>query len=239
MRQRLVTVHLCAMLMVAVGSTLPAQEALTFKASGDKIEAGQSTTLSWVAQGDAAFLTGIGKVKPSGEQVVRPLVPTTYVLVVESGNIIRTAALTVDVTGPRGASDFPEINDFNTAPIVDQRRGSKFTDFLDVVHKTLQDQMSFSVRGDFLPRRPYVTLYTNKSPRSELIRPTDRGIRYRRVSYSVQVNERINGLIPYEIRTILEYQRTAETEWHIERDDTIIRAAAEALRTTLPANIKP
>src|SRR5205823_2030167 len=129
-----------------------------------------------------------GKVKPSGEQVVSPLVPTTYVLVVERGTSIRTAALTVDVTGPRGVSDFPEIGDFNATPIVDQRRGTRFTDFLDVVHKTLQDQMSFRVRGDFLPKRPYVTLYTNKSPRSELIRPTDRGIRYRRLAYSVQVN---------------------------------------------------
>src|SRR3954471_2567965 len=117
MRRRIVKVHLFALLVVALGSASLAQDALTFKASRDKIEAGQSATLSWAAQGDAAFLAGIGKVKPTGEQLVSPLVPTTYVLVVESGSTIRTAALTVDVTGPRGASDFPDISEFNTAPI--------------------------------------------------------------------------------------------------------------------------
>ncbi len=226
-------------LIVAIGLTLVAQDPVTFKASRGKIDAGQSTTLSWFAEGDAAFLTGVGKVRPSGEQVVSPLVPTQYVLVVESGDRIRSAALTIDVTGPRGAADFPDIGDFASVPIVDQRRGSKFTDFLAVVQKTLQDQMSFLVRGDFLPRRPYVTLYTDKRVRPELIRPADRGIHYRRLAYAVQVNEPVNGLISYEIRTILEYQRTAETQWHIEKETTMIRGAVEALRTALVANLKP
>jgi hypothetical protein len=185
------------------------------------------------------FLTGVGKVNPSGEQAVSPLVPTTYVLVVEGGSSIRTAALTIDVTGSRGTTEFPDIGDFSSAPIVDQRRGSRFTDFLDLIQETLQDQMAFHVRGDFLPKRPYVTLFTDKRPRPELIRPTDRGIRYRRLAYAVQVNEPVNGSISYEIRTILEYQRTAETQWRAEKDDTMVRSAAEALRTALAGNIKP
>jgi hypothetical protein len=227
------------LMAVTVEGSLVAQEPLTFKASRDTIEVGQSTTLSWDAPGDSAFLVGVGKVRPSGEQIASPLVPTTYVLVVEAGDSVRTAALTIDVTGSRGASDFPDIGDFSSAPIVDKRRGSKFTDFLDIIQRTLQDQMSFHVRGDFLPKRPYVTLYTDKKLRPELVRSTDRGIRHRRLAYAVQVNEPVNALISYEIRTILEYQRTAETQWHTERDDTILRAAAEALRTALATNLKP
>ena len=150
--------------VLAAGLTLLAQEPvpLVLKSSRDKVEAGQSAALTWAAEGDAAFLTGVGKVPPSGSQVVTPLVPTKYVLVVQRGARISTAAVNIDVTGARGDSGFPDIDEFSSPAVLVQRHSSNYAEFLAFVHQTLQDTMSFHVRGDYLPRRPSITLYTDR-----------------------------------------------------------------------------
>lgn len=80
--------------------TLPATSGLT--ASPVKINAGQSSTLSWFTQNStaASISPGVGSVPLSGSVVVTPTATTTYTLTVEGapGTAPQTSSATVEVT---------------------------------------------------------------------------------------------------------------------------------------------
>ena len=94
--------------------------------------------------------------------------------------------------------------------------------------------MTFSVRGSHLPHADFFDFYTNRQIKPELIRPTDRGIRQRRVAYWMRVREpQKDRTVPFEIRASVEYQRFGESEWRMEKDTQIKRDAAELLRSAI------
>jgi hypothetical protein len=224
-------------LVIVAAFGVAAQEPPTLRAERNRIAIGESTTITWSSGGRPAFLIGIGKVPTSGTRNVSPIVQTTYVLLVENGATIDHASVTVDVTGARGDLDFPDVREFTTNAVTGQVQGVSYTDYLDAVHRTLQDKMGFYVRGDFLPRRPNVILFTNRRLRPDLVRQQDRGIRHRRIAFAVDVTP-IDKAVSFQIRALLDYQRTAENNWRAEPDLQMSRDAAESLRSTIELGVK-
>jgi len=224
--------------VVATVSFGLAQSSPTVSADPTEIDAGQSSTISWHVERGDVFISGIGTVPASGSAVVHPDTTTDYVLIAQNGERIESTRVTVTVKGAKGNEAFPDVEDFKSAPIVAEHHDSSYPAFLSAVERTLQDTFHFHVHGDFLPSRPYVTLFTDRSIRPELLRPTDRGIRRRRVAYAVRVNQPTHGIISYEIRTMVEYQRMSEIEWRPETDADLLRAATDRLRAALETNSK-
>lgn len=100
---------------VTVGSPSSAQ-IVRFDASPASIQAGQTSTLTWVVQGATSvnIQPGIGNVSLTGSSTVSPMTSTTYTLtaVGPNGNINATA--TVSVGGGVGT---PQIIRFEASPV--------------------------------------------------------------------------------------------------------------------------
>jgi hypothetical protein len=205
----------------------------TIAANPESIEAGASVTLTWSSDATTAFLDGIGAVPPSGSTTVSPRASSTYTLVTQGVKGIHYASVRVEVTGERGVSAFPDPDDFPRG-VSDRRNAIRYTDFLDVTFRTLQDGLKFRVRGDHLPRQNFYVFFTDREPRPEFIRPSDRGIRSRRVAYLVRVEEpRSDQAVSFEVKAIVEYQRAAEAKWRPETDQQIVSEIASRLKEQL------
>jgi serine/threonine protein kinase len=78
---------------------------VTFSASQQKVEAGQSTNLKWTTQnaGEVRIDPGIGTVAPNGAQDVSPAQTTTYLLTAKGNGGSATAKASVEV-GPKSAN---------------------------------------------------------------------------------------------------------------------------------------
>lgn len=69
-----------------------------FEATPTNIAAGESSTLSWIAEGaDAVNITGVGSVEGSGSRSVSPTQTTTYVLTATRGTATVQSSVTVTV----------------------------------------------------------------------------------------------------------------------------------------------
>jgi hypothetical protein len=137
------------------------------------------------------------------------------------------------VIGERGDSVFPDPDDFPPG-VADRRTSIAYTDFLDLAFKTLQDGMKFRVRGEHLPNQNFYVFFTDRQPRSDLLRPADHGIRLRRVAYWVRVEEPHSGReVPFQVKAIVEYQRIAETRWRPETDQQLVTEMATRLKQQL------
>ena len=73
---------------------------VSFVANPTSIVAGQTSTLTWTVRGvKAIYLDGEPVSGPTGSQIVKPLVTTTYVLrIIMPDNTVREEAQTVTVT---------------------------------------------------------------------------------------------------------------------------------------------
>jgi hypothetical protein len=213
-----------------------------FFASRTAIEAGESTTLSWNADADAAFLSGVGKVNVADELTIRPDVTTQYVLVTEKAGAIRSASIQINVTGQKGDTFFPDPDEFRQG-LRGEGKAVSYPEFLVVVSKTLQENMQFKVRGDFLPGRSFCILFTDRRPQQQLLTPEDAqsGVRQRRIAYAVQIDEPTAKARPvvihFEVKSIIDYKRAGEGKWRPETNQQIAHRAEEALKRQLETTL--
>ncbi len=211
------------LVLTGVPDTPPA---LTFTISPEVITAGQSCTLTWASDADAVFLSAIGRVEPSGTRTVTPSESTTYILIAQHGDRIEMHSVIVHVHGAKSVATFPDVDDFQSSPIITKRSALQpgaYVAIIDSIHKTLHEGMGFSVRGDFLPHRPYYVLYTDLQARRDLTGISD--IATRKLAYAVRVNAPADGIVSIEVRAMLESERAD--------DATAIREATETLATAL------
>src|SRR5262245_21908715 len=120
---------------------------IEFSAQATTIQAGESAILRWsVNNADRILHSGVGKVATEGSQTVSPSASTAYTLIAEGKFGIASKTLTIEVTGARGG-DYPTDFDSFRYPISGKRKDTSFLNFLDRVHRVLQDEMQSSVYG--------------------------------------------------------------------------------------------
>jgi hypothetical protein len=228
------------LVILACAALTSAQSPIKLSVDHSTIEPGDSSRITWKSDGDSAFLIGIGKVPLSGSTSLQPKASTDYVLVVARNGVFSYANVSVKVNGEKGAATFPDPDEFNAEGNITSDESSKsYLDFLDIVFKTLQDKMAFSVRGEHLPRATFFDFYTNRQIKPELVRSSDRGIRQRRVAYWFRAYEPPHDRpVSFEIRTSVEYQRLGESEWRMEQDPQLKKYAAQLLKSTIPDAVK-
>jgi hypothetical protein len=76
-------------------------------------------------------------------------------------------------------------------------------------------------------------IYTNWVVQQKLTLPTDKGIRRRQVAYGVHVNEPTNGVVAFDIRALVQYQRMGESEWRDDKDPQVNRMAEQMLQESI------
>jgi hypothetical protein len=223
--------HRAVILLFAALTAATGQVSLS--ANPESTEPGGAVTLTWSSPGASTFIDGVGAVSPSGSTSLTPRASATYNLVSEGPKGIRYASVRVQVTGERGESVFPDPDDFPPG-VSDRRTSIPYTDFLDVTFKTLQDRLKFRVRGQHLPRQSFYVFFTDRQSRPDLLRPTDRGIRSRRVAYWVHIDEPRSGkAVAFEVKALVEYQRAAEAKWRLETDQPLVTEVAARLKQQL------
>ncbi len=216
-----------------VAAIAPVLGQVTITASPDSVEAGEAVAITWKSLGTSAFIDGVGAVPASGSKTVRPSGSTTYTLVSQGPRGIGYASARVQVNGQRGEAIFPDPDEFPQG-VSDRRSAIAYPDFLDVAFKTLQDQLKFRVRGEHLPKQTFYVFFTDREPRPGLVKPADRGIRARRVAYWVRVEEPHAGqAVPFEVKALVEYQRSAEATWRPETDQQLVTGIAGQLKQQL------
>lgn len=213
------------LLVVSIGATP------TFHSSQTTINYGDSCTLSWTSSAQDAYILGVGKVAGNGSIQVAPEGSTDYILVTHSDKNIEYTTIHINVAGLKGNELYPDPDDFH--PGLREQKKADYTGFLDEVSKTLQDTFAYHVRGLHMPNDRFFLFYTNWVVKPTLILPTDRGIRHRQAAYAVQVNEPINGVLTFDVRTLVQYQRMGESEWRPDQDPTINRMAEKLLEDSL------
>jgi len=178
--------HRILILLLVALPTVTGQVTITAKPAA--VELGSPFTLSWNSRGTAAFIEGVGLVPPSGSRLITPKTTATYTIVAEGPAGIRYGSTSVQVNGERGDSVFPDPDDF-PAGVSDHRHPVGYTDFLNLAFSTLQDTLKFRVRGAHLPNQTFYVFFTDRQLQPSLLRPTDTGIRSRRVAYWVRAEE--------------------------------------------------
>jgi hypothetical protein len=151
--------------------------------------------------------------------------------VVNTGRRIEYTKLHIDVEGLKGNEEYPDQDKFQPG-LRDERKAS-YPVFLDTVAKTLQDRFLYHVRGAYLPPDRFILIYTNWVVQQRLMLPTDKGIRRRQVAYAVHINEPTNGVIAFDIRVLVQYQRMGESEWRDDKDPQVNRMAEQILQESL------
>jgi hypothetical protein len=212
--------------------TISASAATSFRSSQLQISYGDSCTLTWSSAGSEAYIIGVGKVKGSGSVQVAPSQSTDYVLIISSGVRMEYTKLHISVTGLKGNEEYPDQGKFQTG-LRDQSK-AKYPDFLDRVTRALQSSpFEYHVRGSWLPPDRFILIYTNWVVQHKLMLPTDKGIRQRQVAYAVNVNEPITGIITFDIRTLVQYQRLGESQWRDDKDPDVNRLAEQMLKAEI------
>jgi hypothetical protein len=222
-------------LLIVIGGSVSTETPPSLTVDHATIEVGDSCTLLWNSSSSSAFLSGVGSVPSSGTVVVHPDSTTEYVLLTRSEKQVAYATARVTVVGAKGnASNFPPLDDFSGTGMSGTRQSVDYIKFLGIIQIELQDRDRFSVRGDFLPGRPWVALYTDWKLRSDLRVSSDIGIRQRRIAYWVHVDEAKEGQpVHFEIKALVEYQRLSESVWHPDSNDEIAKSVSQELRQAL------
>jgi hypothetical protein len=218
---------LAPLLVVAVSHAATS----TLHSSQSTINYGESCTLTWTSAANEAYIIGVGKVEGSGSVQVAPGAPTDYVLVVNTGRRIEYTKLHIDVEGLKGNELYPDEDNFQ--PGLRDEIKTSYPEFLNTVTTTLQEKFPYHVRGSYLPPDHFILIYTNWAVDRKLMLPTDKGIRQRQVAYAVHVNEPSNGIIAFDVRALVQYQRMGESEWRDDKDPQVNRMAEQILRERL------
>jgi hypothetical protein len=226
-------------LVVVLFLVSPAGAEVRFSASAKSLTPGQTAMLQWEAENAAqVFISGLGKQPARGSAEVKPNATTVYTLVAPGQSEVRTATARVVVeTGGRGIDALPEPERFHYS-----RTGSvalsTTVEFLDRLHRVLQDQMGFSVRTLIEPATKKYVLATNLSQRSELIRPDENRIGGRRLAYLIEfdLTPDARRQLQYVVKTLIESKRRAEQTWRIESieaSEALYREHADKLRSLI------
>jgi hypothetical protein len=219
--------------ILALAALTPATAQVTISAKPDTVEPGGAITLVWKSPGPAAYIDGIGLVPPSGSKTISPRASGIYTLISEGPIGIQYSSVRVQMMGERGDPVFPDPDDFPPG-VADRRTSMAYTDFLNLTFKTLQDEMSHRIRGQHLPDQSFYVFFTDRRERPDLLRPSDRGIRSRRVAYWVRIEEpHSHKDVPFEVKAIVEYQRLAESRWRPETDQQLVTGLATSLKQKL------
>jgi hypothetical protein len=208
-------------------------QAPVISADRQSVAAGESAVLTWKSTAGSAFISGLGKVEASGRKTVVPDESADFVLITQTGARIESAVVHIRVVGQKGASAFPDPDEFPRGTS-GEHPSAKYPDFLAFAFRLLQDQMRFRVKGDFLPGRSFQTLYTDMQPRPELLKDSPAGIRQRRIAYAVELEQPSpQGMLAFRVKTLVEYQRIAESRWRPESDAQVGLTAAQDLMKQL------
>jgi hypothetical protein len=223
-----------AFLLFILGAATAAQQRPGISAYPNKVELGKLTRLTWTSTCDSAFLSGIGKVSGSGSIEVAPGRSTVYTIICDGRHGIEFASTRVKFEGERGNPDLPNPFDFPKGQ-QERRKSIRYADVLDLTLKTLQDGMKFTVYSQHAPHDQFYVFFTDRQEQPDMLYPSDRGIRARRVAYEVQIFDPGNNAnaINFEVRAIAEYQRLGEGAWHLENNQRAISDAISRLRQKL------
>jgi hypothetical protein len=195
----------------------------TMQLQPGEIRAGESATLSWDTGGAKAFILGYGRVAGKGSARVSPSDSTDFTMVTDAESGIRYAGARLLVSGAKGDDGTPALSNFGVAER-GERRGTDYIDFQVAVWKLLQSK-GYAVKGDYAPKRPFVTVYTDFALRPDLVEKAER-IRARRLALAIDIDEPKEGAIGFGVRPDLEFPYRGEDEWRPEKEGTAAKAEA-------------
>lgn len=223
-------------LMVFFIMSLPAREPqIFFRAQPESVQFGDPVVLSWkVPDKGTVYLTNIGIVSSEGQIKITPEKKTTfYTLLFEDTSGIKTAHVTIEMTGGKGEV-FPQQEEFKHARTY-KIAAPSFTKLLDIFHAALQDKLGLEVDDRYKRGESKMVFVTKTSMRPALVKRDENRIRFRRLAFWVEVSESQSqkGNYTCEIRTLIEYQRRKERKWRLEKSDDIHRQSAEKLRDSI------
>jgi hypothetical protein len=198
-----------------------------------EIQAGEVSTLTWGTGGRHAFVIGYGKkVLGNGMVEVRPAVTTNFTLVTETDTGFKYSTARLLVNNARGDDGFPLLSDFDIG-VQGNSASRNYIDFQSYVWAMLQNS-GYGVKGDYVPKRPSVTFYTNFALRPDLVSREEK-LRGRRLALAIDIFEprTQGGLIYFVVRARLEFQYRGETNWRVEKDSPLARAEAKKILQSL------
>jgi hypothetical protein len=189
-----------------------------------EVRPGESATLTWDTSGAPAFVIGYGKVNGQGSAIVMPSSTTDFIMATESARGIRYNTRRLVVSGAKGDEKYPSLNDFDVG-IHENRRGISYIDFQSAVWGELQKR-GYGPKGDYVPKRPLVTIYTDFILRQDLVLKEEK-VRARRLALAVEINEpNSNGAIAFDVRPRLEFRYLGEAVWRPDKDSAIAKSEA-------------
>ena len=204
-------------------------------ANPKQVEAGQKTTITWrVEKAKFVYMSGLGLVPAQGSRELTFLRSTDVNIVATVDGKVLSGTTKVVVSGAKGSSDFPSDLDQFRFPLSGSRKDIAIEDFLAQVHRILQDQLGFSVSETKDEDQPYCFI-TNLSERRGLVQPSENGIRARKIAFIVRVRPDGDSgeAVWYEVATLLEYQRRAESTWRPDGDENRHQVQASSLKRML------
>ena len=220
--------YLILVLFFFPGSVAFAQ---TLQIQPNEIRAGQTAILIWDTAGAAAFVAGYGKkVVGKGSVPVSPDFTTDFTMVTETGNGIHYSTVRLLVNGAKGDEGYPSLGEFD-APLQDHRDGITYIDFQSAIWGLLQEQ-GYTVKGDYVPKRPSISFYTNFILRPDLISKNEK-IRAKRLAMAVDIFEPKDGTISFAVRPRLEFQYRGETEWRSDKNSPVAQSEAKKIMQLL------
>ncbi len=219
--------------MHAFAPLVPAKDkALSIKPV--EIQVGEAALLSWAVEGNpSVYLSGIGRVPPSGSRKVMPTSAVSYFLLAENGTNISVHNVRVNVTGARGDDGFPkDLNQFRYPISTKTEMG--LVDLLDRLRDVMQNTLQFSLR-EMIESAKRIVIITNLSERASLLDGKDKAIGARRLAFRVDVSppSRESSHIHWNISTMVDYRKRIEKTWRTERDEKMYRAQADLLNSLL------
>ena len=218
--------HLALFAMLFI-SSLPSAMAQSLVVYPKSVDRGKSSTLTWDTGGKDGYIVGYGKVKGRGSKSLTLQSNQSFIMVVEADHGYRYLTVDLVIDGPRGDDDdgFPSLANFN-ASVDGEHGGLAYLDFQLAVWKSLQ-QTGFSVRGDYVPGRQYVTFYTNFILRPDLV-AADEQIRNRRIALAIEIDEpkSKNTSIHFSVKPILQFLYRGEEKWKTDRQSQLAQAEA-------------
>jgi len=228
----------CCTILVLVAASMDCQENTNLSIKPAVLSPGRAAKVKWNCRGESAFLSALGSVNLTGSLTIRPETSTEYILVCEGKNDIAYRSVRIKVIGERGESLFPDPENFPDG-LHGSEKSLRYTPFLNLVFKTLQDKLKFRVRAAHLPFDQFYLFYTDKQIRPNLISSSDQGIRSRRLAVAVRVEEPRTGSndINFELKVVIDYQRRNEYSWYPEKDQQIVQTALSQLRNNFDIDI--
>ena len=207
----------------------------TIRADKSEIMVGEEASIEWSTSERVAgvYITGLGLVPPMGRERVRPLHTTTYILVTNEAHEAARPAVTIAVSGLRGADEFPRDDDQQFSyPLRVTSPAVGLTDLVARVEAVLQNDFGFSVRA--LTLRNEMRFVTTRGIRPDLLKGASGRPMVQRLAYRVDIEPpRNDDPIVLTITTLIEFRRRAELTWYPDPDERLHRQASDALRAKL------